>query len=329
MATNEWDDDTRPLPGPLPKSARVPPLSTLYDKAATGTAAATDVARTLLGGPAAMATGFYQSPLQALSAGPGYLYRKYAEGDQQAADAYWNQNVKPVEENMYSAYKKLAEPTTKQGKQFESDVGDIYDYATGTLKVPHLFPGLTSGIPVRGITPTDVRVMGAEAQRIGRQVRDIPTDFRNAQSGLQRIDPVTGESTLGAKLQGTAESVGGTLERAADTRASRADGPTFSDYFLHPVEASTMYAVRPTGTRLLRANPPKGAARLDIPDTVSSRPDVRNYDPLSTDLNSNTLTFDEMMKPHPLLNTYMAQYTRDNNAVHAVGIDTALAQRAL
>ena len=333
MATNEWDDDTRPLPGPLPKSARVPPLSTLYDKAAMGTAAATDVARTLIGGPAAMAAGFYQSPLQALSAGPGYLYRKYAEDDPQAADAYWNQSVKPVEENMYSMYKRLAEPSTKQGKQFESDVGDIYNYATGTLKVPHLFPGLTSGIPIRGITPTDVRVMGANAKRIGTQVRDIPTDFRNAQKGLQRIDPVTGESTLGVKLQSTAESVGDTLERQADARIARTDTAGMS-----PLSAAaaalmpdtSMYIMRPVDSRILRANPPKGAAPLAIPtSTTGSRGDISRADPLSTELNKHTLTYDEMMKPHPLLNTYMAQYARDNNAVHDVGIDTALAQRAL
>ena len=328
MATNEWDDNTRPLPGPLPKPARVPPLSTLYDKATTGTAAATDVARTLLGGPVAAVGGAWQSPLQALSAGPGYLYRKYAEGDQQAADAYWNQNVKPVEENMYSMYKKLAEPSTKQGKQFEEDFAAAFEAS----KLPPVFPGLTSGIPVHGITPTDVRVMGANAKRIGSQIRDIPTDFRNAQSGLQRIDPVTGKPTLGVKLQGTAESLGDTLERQADARIARTDMASMSPlsataFVLTP--DTNMYAVRPVDSRILRAKAPEGAARLDIPDTVSSRPDVRNYDPLSTDLNSNTLTFDEMMKPHPLLNTYMAQYARDNNAVHDVGIDTALAQRAL
>jgi len=354
MATNEWDDVNRPLPGPLPKPTiddmkyelmrlqhNYPAPLSAYDKAASTAfdvartvmgrpaPAATDVARTLLGGPAAAVGGAWQGPLQALSAGPGYLYRKYAEGDQQGADAYWKQNVKPAQENMYNLYKKLAEPSTKQGKQFEEDFAAAFEAS----KLPPIFPGLTSGIPVRGITPTDVRVMGANAKRIGTQVRDIPTDFKNAQSGLKKIDPVTGESTLGAKLQGTAESVGDTLERQADARTARTDTSSMS-----PLSAAasalmpdtSMNVMRPVDSRILRAKTPEGAAPLAIPASATgSRGDISRLDPLSTELNKHTLTYDEMMKPHPLLNTYMAQYARDNNAVHDVGIDTALAQRAL
>ena len=329
MATNEWDDVNKPLPGPLPKPSRTPPLSTLYDKAVAGTGAATDVARTLIGGSVAPIAGAWQSPLQALSAGPGYLYRKYAEGDQQGADEFWNQNVKPVEENMYSMYKRLAEPSTTQGKAFEKGLAAAFTES----KLPPIFPGLTSGIPIRGITPTDVRVMGAEAQRVGRQVRDAPTDFRNAQSGLQRIDPVTGKPTLGAKLQGTAESVGDTLERRADARIARTDTSSMS-----PLSAAasalmpdtSMNVMRPVDSRILRAKTPEGAAPVAIQtSTTGSRGDVGRLDPLSVKLNEHTLTYDEILKPHPLLNTYMAQYARDNNAVHDVGIDTALAQRAL
>jgi hypothetical protein len=175
--------------------------------------------------------------------------------------------------------------------------------------------------------------MGAEAQRVAKQVRDIPTDFKNAQSGLQRIDPVTGKPTLGVKLQGTAESVGDTLERRADARIARTDTAGMS-----PLSAAAaalmpdtnMYAVRPVDSRILRAKTPEGAAPLAIPtSTTGPRGDISRADPLSTELSKHTLSYDEMMKPHPLLNTYMAQYARDNNAVHDVGIDTALAQRAL
>ena len=348
MATNEWDDVNRPLPGPLPKPTiddmkyelmrlqrthpappRVAPISALQGRAQEATGAATDVARTLLGGPVAYFGSPWMTGLQALNAGPGYMYRKYAEGDQQAADKFLEQRVKTPEQNQYDLYKLLVEPTTASGRTFQDTLaGNEF-----IQKLPPIFPGLTSGIPVRRITPTDVRVMGANAKRVGTQVLDIPTDFKNAQSGLRKIDPVTGEDTLGAKLQGTAESVGGTLERQAAARTARTDTAGMS-----PLSAAasalmpdtSMNVMRPVDSRILRANPPKGAAPLAIPASATgSRGDIGRLDPLSTELNKHTLTYDEMMKPHPLLNTYMAQYARDNNAVHDVGIDTALAQRAL
>jgi hypothetical protein len=96
-------------------------------------------------------------------------------------------------------------PTTPLGQVFESDLGKVAEAA----KVPHMFPTAPRPAGMRPVvTPNDVRVMGAEATRMGRQVRDIPSDFANAQSGFTRTDPVTNQPTYGAKLQGLAESVG-------------------------------------------------------------------------------------------------------------------------
>ena len=58
----------------------------------------------------------------------------------------------------------------------------------------------------RGISSDDVRVMGANAKRVAGEVRDIPTDFANAQSGIRR-ENAFGEPTLGVKAQGAVESV--------------------------------------------------------------------------------------------------------------------------
>jgi hypothetical protein len=141
-------------------------------------------------------------------------------------------------------------PTTQLGKEFETDVTKAMDAS----KMPAVWP-MALNQPIRPpITPNDVRVMGAEATRIGRQVKDIPTDFYNAQSGLQKLDPITGQPTYGAKLQGVAESVG---DIAA---ARRAEGKSLIPGIPDVVTPETsLYAVRPQGSRLVRPTVPEGA----------------------------------------------------------------------
>ena len=85
------------------------------------------------------------------------------------------------------------------------------------------FPAVPSGprgsgfgqpAPTRPIlTPDDARALLGEANRVATQVRDIPTDFQNAQSGFTRLDPITNKPTYGAKLQRTADSIAETMER--------------------------------------------------------------------------------------------------------------------
>jgi hypothetical protein len=88
--------------------------------------------------------------------------------------------------------------------------------------------------------------MGAEATRVGRQVRDIPSDFANAQSGFTRVDPITNQPTYGAKLQGVAESVGDLAQSRRESGLSLVPG--VPDII---TPETSMYAVRPKGSRLV------------------------------------------------------------------------------
>jgi hypothetical protein len=140
------------------------------------------------------------------------------------------QNYVPVSTGRF-----YQEPTTQLGKEFESGVTQAMDAS----KMPPVWP-LAMNQPIRPpITPNDVRVMGAEATRIGRQVKDIPTDFYNAQSGLQKLDPITGKPTLGSRLG------------EFDTNMQRA----YDAGDIPPVGLS----VRPVGSRLVRPTVPEGA----------------------------------------------------------------------
>ena len=140
------------------------------------------------------------------------------------------------------------EPTTPLGKEFETDVMKAMDAS----KMPAMWP-MALNQPIRPpITPNDFRFMGAEATRIGRQVKDIPTDFYNAQSGLQKLDPITGQPTYGAKLQGVAESVGDIAT------ARRAEGKSLIPGIPDVVTPETsLYAVRPQGSRLIKPTAPE------------------------------------------------------------------------
>lgn len=128
------------------------------------------------------------------------------------------------------------------------------------------------------LTPDDTRAMMGEASRVATQVRDIPTDFQNAQSGFRRLDPVTNKPTFGAKLQGTAESVGETMDRR------RAQGlnpvPGVPDVFMPETQ---MYAVRPSGGTYM-VNP-------KLPETSMARP---------PDLRAGAYTVIQELKPVPV-----------------------------
>ena len=138
-------------------------------------------------------------------------------------------------------------PQTPMAQEF---AGAIAPYMAD---LPAYLGQMSTGRPA--FTPNDLRVMGAEATRVGRQVKDIPTDFVNAQSGMQRLDPITGQPTYGVKLQGVAESIG---DIAA---ARRAEGKSLIPGIPDIVTPETsLYAVRPQGSRLVRPTVPEGAA---------------------------------------------------------------------
>ena len=148
---------------------------------------------------------------------------------------------------------------TPEGEAFQEGTGKAMEAA----KVPHMWPvGVPNPNARPMLTPNDVRVMGAEATRVGRQVRDIPMDFSNAQSGFTRIDPVTGKPTMGARLQGAAEDIGRIVEQRR--AAGESTIPGVPEVFTPETRA---YAVRPAGTTLtMPQNLPKGMEAGELPE---------------------------------------------------------------
>ena len=158
-------------------------------------------------------------------------------------------------------------PTTQIGKEFETDVAKAVDVS----KAPAVWP-FALNQPIRPpITPNDVRVMGAEATRIGRQVKDIPTDFYNAQSGLQKLDSITGQPTYGAKLQGVADSVGDIMAQREMQGLPPIPGLPAAMQPTNP----KLYAMRPAGSRVTSATLPE-TAKPDAATYIPAQEIIRN-----------------------------------------------------
>lgn len=153
------------------------------------------------------------------------------------------------------------EPSLPVVREAEQGLGRAFEVS----KLPPLGPG--SGMPGTApvsprpfITPNDVRVLGAEATRVGRQIGEIPTDFVNAQSGLQRIDPVTGQPVLGARIQSGVDRLGEIMEQRRMQGLTPIPG---LPAILQP--ETSMYAVRPQGTKITVPTMP-ASAKGYVPD---------------------------------------------------------------
>ena len=172
-------------------------------------------------------------------------------GNQQGV-AKMQQNYVPVTTGRF-----YQAPTTQLGKEFETDLTKAMDAS----KIPPVWP-MALNQPIRPpLTPNDVRVMGAEATRMGRQVRDIPTDFANAQSGMQRIDPITGQPTYGAKLPGAANSIGDFVQRQQEAGRPLMSGiPGMAENIIIP--DTNLYAVRKPGGFMPSADLPPTAVPI-------------------------------------------------------------------
>lgn len=87
-------------------------------------------------------------------------------------------------------------PKTQAGQENLQAIGE---FLTDTLKVPHAWP-VAGGMARRPmLTPEDVRAMGGQAAKLKQEIRDIPSDFPNAQQGMVKLDQF-GQPTIGAKL---------------------------------------------------------------------------------------------------------------------------------
>lgn len=190
-------------------------------------------------------------------------------GDQQGIEKMQQNYVPVTMSRFYQA------PTTQLSKEFETDVAKAVDVS----KAPAIWP-FALNQPIRPpITPNDVRVMGAQATRIGRQVKDIPTDFYNAQSGLQKLDPITGQPTYGAKLQGVANSVGDVMAQREMQGLPPIPGLPASMQPMNP----KLYAMRPAGSRVTSATLP-ATAKPDAATYIPAQEIIRNV------IDSSTIT---------------------------------------
>lgn len=125
------------------------------------------------------------------------------------------------------------EPTSKYANEMVERLG----HAMEAAKVPAYVAHVPMARPY--MTPNDVRVLGANVAKTAREIRDIPADFVNAQSGFKRQD-IFGQPTLGTRLQGGAESIGDLMARREMQGLSAVPGIPAS-----LVPETKMYAVRP------------------------------------------------------------------------------------
>lgn len=178
--------------------------------------------------------------------------------------------------------KQFMEANAPQTPMTQEFAGAIAPYMAD---LPAYLGHLSTGRPA--LTPNDLRVMGAEATRVGRQVRDIPTDFANAQSGLQKLDPITGQPTMGSRL-GQAErgvtQAGMRVEKALDpiVQDIMAKGGTSAE-ILSAMAGQPMYAMRPEGSRLQTAVMPATAKQASATHSPA-------YDIVSSVIDSTTMT---------------------------------------
>jgi hypothetical protein len=135
-------------------------------------------------------------------------------------------------------------------------------------------------IPSRGFNPNDLRVVAGNVGRVGKQVRELPTDFQNAQSGFKRIDSVTNEPVLGAKVQNVAEGVGDYMARREMQGLAPVPGLPAA---LQP--DTKVYAVRPDKTTLVRAQAPAYSER-----PIERVPEVTQLDPVAKFVYGNSPT---------------------------------------
>jgi hypothetical protein len=162
-------------------------------------------------------------------------------------------------------------PQTPMAQEFAGAIAPLM------ADLPAYLGHLQTGRPA--FTPNDLRVMGAEATRVGRQVKDIPTDFVNAQSGMQRLDPITGQPTYGAKLQGVADSVGDIMAQREMQGLPPIPGLPASMQPMNP----KLYAMRPEGSRVTSATLP-ATAKADAATYAPAQEIINNV------IDSTTMT---------------------------------------
>ena len=151
----------------------------------------------------------------------------------------------------------------------------------------------------RGISPDDVRVMGKRAIETGREIRAIPEDFANAQSGITRLNAYN-EPTYGARLQAVAEDIGDvTARRQAMGKSSLAGIP---EGFVEVFDPK-LYAVRNTGEGQMVY--PKETKAGVSPDSVTYGNTEAELRSIAPELSVN--------RPEAIIDSYEQLYMSDRS----------------
>jgi len=131
------------------------------------------------------------------------------------------------------------------------------------------------------VSPSDVRAAIGKAQIVGGELRDLPQDFRNAQSGIQKQN-ILGEPTLGVKAQGVADSIGDIMAKRQMQGLPPVPGIPAE---LQP--RTNLYAVRPEGSPMLSATTQKVSLDRGGMDEVIR--DILPYGPVLDQDSANAL----------------------------------------
>ena len=141
--------------------------------------------------------------------------------------------------------KNAAPMQTPQGEEFASAFGKAFEAS----KLPHAWPMVPQARRPM-LTGSDVLALKGDAARLATQLREVPADFQAAQTGFQRIDPITGKPTIGSRLQSLADEWASISER----RQSLQDESPFA-----AATSPEIYAIRKKGTKLIQPTKPETA----------------------------------------------------------------------
>ena len=306
MPLNEWDDNSTqsvpPLAGGLstPQPAASPldsAISTIKNVAANYNPlmlvkSMQDLARTTVVNPAIGALGAAQglvrsAPEIASDIGnyvnTGKVSTTGLDTATQLATDFSKMHAKP--------------PQTPLGQQFESNLGTMLEDVPMMPMSPRggvigNITGLEERRPL--VSPSDVRATIGKAQIVGQELKDLPQDFRNAQSGVKRQN-ILGEDTLGVKAQKTADTIGDIMTKRKMQGLPPVPGVPGA---LQPT--TSLYAVRPEGSPVVSATTNKVPLGKGGIDSVIR--DIMPYSSTPTTYELNDLYQSKILEdtPHDL-----------------------------
>ena len=232
-----------------------------------------------------------------------------AVGEGLFSPAYGTPQIGPQIESRAKAL--MEQRALRPSNQTEANINEAVGKVAENLPI---MPG-EMGVMGRGFTPNDLRVVGAKAAQTGREIKSIPTDFANAQSGVKTLNAL-GDETIGTRLQGGVDALGDTLQRRAEQDKSTIPGVPD---FVQPT--NSMYAVRPKGSRIQRPDALETSAKargLDslhktlvqaVPDPAFLKPETISADRLLADYEGRFLSD----LPRPVANQLESHLDLKNN----------------